>query len=102
VSGSFNVVLGDIASAAGSFSTESSTFRAIMPEGGPSCPDGGDASVNKTLATVVDAVGLLHAQIANAIEDHASKLKTAHDKYQGTEEDVKQVCQDLTRDASLT
>ena len=102
MSDSFSVVLGDIAATAKVFTNESDTFKAIMPDEGPGCPDGGDASVDGTLHTVITAVGLLHLQIAGAIADHAGKLSSVHDNYEHTETSVQQLLQNLQRQASIS
>ncbi len=92
MSDSFSVVLGDIAATAKVFADESDTVKAIMPDEGPSCPDGGDASVDGTLHTVITSVGLLHLQIAGAIGDHADKLSSVViDNYEHTETSVQQL-----------
>jgi hypothetical protein len=100
--GSYNVVVEDLASASATFSKEASAFQSIMGNACLATPDGGDASVDKTLGVVVDAIALLHDQIATAIGDHATKLKAAHDNYQRQEEDVQKLCQDLTNDAKIS
>lgn len=102
MSDSFSVVLGDIAATAKVFTDESDTFKAIMPDEGPGYPDGGDASVDGVLHTVISAVGLLHLQIAGAIGDHASKLSSVHDNYEKTDISVQQLLQDLQRQANIS
>ena len=102
MSDSFSVVLGDIAATAKVFARESDTFKAIMPDEGPGCPDGGDASVDETLRTVIKAVGLLHLQIAGAIDDHADKLSAVHDNYENTDVGVQQLMQDLQKQGGIS
>lgn len=102
MSSSFSVVLGDVAATAEVFADESETFKAIMPNQGAACPDGGDASVDETLRTVITAVGLLHLQIAGAISDHADKLRFVHDNYEHTDIGVQQLLQDLQKQAGIS
>ena len=102
MTGSYSVVLADLAAAASKFTTESGTFKAVMPADGPPCPDGGSAAVNQSLQAVVQLAAALHLQITGMIAEHGAKLKSAHDQYQKTEESIGQMCTDLTKDAKLS
>jgi hypothetical protein len=99
---SYRVVLDDLVSAASTFAREGDEFRAIMPTLGPACPDGGDAALNQVLRTVVEATGLLHTQIAGALEHHASRLWQAHERYADAEDHVRHLCRHLIDAAGLT
>lgn len=99
MSATYTVVLADLAAAATKFTTESDTYKAIVPADGPPCPDGGSAAVNESLKAVVEVAAALHLQIAGIIADHGTKLKNAHDQYQKTEESLGQMCTDLTKAA---
>jgi hypothetical protein len=102
MTGSYSVTLADIAAAARKFDAEAGTFKAIMPPAGPSCPDGGDSSVNESLQAVVEAGAALHMQIAGTIALHGARLQQAHDRYQQSEESISRLCTDLAKDASLS
>lgn len=102
MTGSYSVVLADLAAAASKFTTESGTFKAIVPAGGPPCPDGGSAAVNQSLQAVVELAAALNLQIAGMIAGHGAKLQSAHDQYQKAEESISQLCTDLTKDAKLS
>jgi hypothetical protein len=85
VNGGFQVVMSDLLDLSGTFRAESGTCRAIMPDEGPACPDGGDGAVNGMMQAVTEAVGLAHVQLADVMALHASKLQAAHDRYQDAE-----------------
>lgn len=88
MSGGFEVVMSDLQEAAATFHSEGQTFEAIMPAGCPALPDGGSAGFNGSLSALMEAVSLLHMQVGGDIEDNGSKLLTAHDNYQHTEESL--------------
>lgn len=99
---SYRVVLDDLASAASTFAREADEFLAIMPETGPGCPDGGDPVFNGMLQAVLEATGLLHTQIAGALEHHSSRLWGAFNRYNEAEEHVRHLCRHLIDAAELT
>lgn len=96
MSDGFQVVIADLQRASATFDTESKTFAAIMPMDCPATPDGGDAAFDGSLRSVMEAVCLLHLQIAGAIGIHAGKLRQAHDIYQHREESLTELCQQIT------
>ncbi len=92
----FQVVMSDLLDASSTFGTESGTYKAIMPAGGPACPDGGDGAFDQSLQSVVQMIGALHLQAAGVIEVDAAKLRTAHDNYAHTEESLTQLCNQIS------
>jgi Family of unknown function (DUF6317) len=101
MSNGFQVVMSDLLAASATFHTESATFEAIMPDGGPPCPDGGDASFNQNLQVVTEMIGTLHHQAAAVMDSDSSKLKTAHDRYANTEENLTQLCNQISDPAKI-
>jgi hypothetical protein len=95
MSGGFEVVMSDLQDAAATFRSEGQTFEAIMPMACPALPDGGSAGFNGSLNALVEAVTLLHLQVGGDIEDNGSKLQTAHDNYQHTEESLTALLQQI-------
>ncbi len=91
----FQVVMSDLLDASSTFASEATTFQAIMPTGGPPCPDGGDGSFNQSLQAVVQMIGALHLQAAGVMENDSAKLKKAHDNYAHTEESLTQLCSQI-------
>jgi hypothetical protein len=78
----FQVVLSHLESMAGVFRRESAMFEAIMPTGGPACPDAGSGDIDAAMGAAVSLLGVLHQQLAGVIGEHASKLQAAHDNYE--------------------
>jgi hypothetical protein len=93
--GGFQVVLSELASTAQVFDRESDDFNAIMPAGGPGCPDGGSGAVDAALDAAVKLLGALHEQMAVVIGDHGAKLAAAHDNYERTEDGLTQLIRDI-------
>ena len=96
MSAGFQVVMSDLLDAAATFRTEAETFKAIMPDNGPPCPDGGDAAFDQNLQVVVEMIGTLHLQAAGVMENDSTKLKKAHDTYANTEESLTQLCRQIS------
>ncbi|HKB29329.1 MAG TPA: DUF6317 family protein [Streptosporangiaceae bacterium] len=101
MSGGFQVVVADLQQAASAFHAEAKTFAAIMPATCPALPDGGDAGFDGSLRSVVDAVCLLHLQIAGSIDNHGTRLQTAHDRYGRNEESLGRLCGQITDPATI-
>ena len=99
--GGFQVVMSDLQSAAGTFHREAATFQAIMPDACTSLPDGGSAAFNESLNAVVEAITLVHMQIGGDIDDNGTKLQTAHDRYQRTEESLTTLAQQISDPAQI-
>jgi hypothetical protein len=91
----FQVVMSDLLDAASTFGTEAATFRAIMPDDGPACPDGGDAAFDQNLSVVVQMIGTLHLQAAGVMESDSAKLTKAHATYANTDESLAKLCSQI-------
>jgi hypothetical protein len=94
--GGFQVVIPDLQQAAGVFHSESATFKAIMPSGGPPCPDGGSAAFDGALHSAVQLLSLLHLQMSAVIDQHGTKLQIAHDNYAKTEIGLTNLAHEIT------
>ncbi|HEX4657912.1 MAG TPA: DUF6317 family protein [Streptosporangiaceae bacterium] len=92
----FQVVMSDLLDASTTFGTEAATYKAIMPDNGPACPDGGDGAFDQSLQVVVQLIGALHLQAAGVMENDSAKLKKAHDNYAHTEESLAQLCNQIS------
>jgi len=88
----FQVVMSDLVDAAATFESEAATFKAIMPNDGPPCPDGGDAAFDQNLSVVVQMIGTLHLQAAGVMESDSAKLTKAHANYLNTDESLATLC----------
>jgi Family of unknown function (DUF6317) len=97
----YQVVMQDLLGLSRTFRTEAASCKAVMPEGGPVGPDGGDGAVNGMLHAVTGLIGLAHLQVAGAMEQHADRLQASHDLYAKTETDLTRVAKDLTARAGL-
>jgi hypothetical protein len=94
--GGYQVVMSDLQDMAGTFQTEAGTFQSIMPQTPSGLPDGGSAAFNESLSATVGLACLAHLQIGGDISDNGTKLQTAHDHYQSTEESMTQLAQQVT------
>ncbi len=94
--GGFQVVMSDLLDASATFRTEAATYKAIMPDDGPACPDGGDGAFNQSLQAVVQMIGALHLQASGVMDVDSAKLKKAHDNYAHTEESLTQLCNQIS------
>jgi hypothetical protein len=101
MSSGFQVVMADLQEAAGTFSSEGTTFVAIMPDGCPALPSGGSAGFDGSLSAVVDALCLLHLQIGGDIQDNGGKLATAHSNYSRTEESLTSLAEQISNPAAI-
>jgi Family of unknown function (DUF6317) len=99
--GGFQVVMSDLQSAAATFHSEAATFQAIMPDSCTALPDGGSAAFNESLTAVVGTLTAAHMQIGADIDNNGTKLQTAHDRYQHTEESLTQLAQQISDPAKL-
>jgi hypothetical protein len=72
-----------------------------MPEACTALPDGGSAAFNESLNAVVETLSLVHLQIGGDIDDNGTKLQTAHDRYQHTEESLTQLAQQISAPAQI-
>ncbi len=102
MNGGFQVVMQDLLGLSGTFRAEAGTCRAIMPDNGPACPDGGDGAVNGMMQAVTEAVGLAHVQLSAVMDLHASKLQAAHDRYNDAEMTVTQLADRVAAAARIT
>ncbi|HEY3608233.1 MAG TPA: DUF6317 family protein [Pseudonocardiaceae bacterium] len=91
MSGGYGVVMGDLQNAASTFHTESGIFKQIMPMAPAAPPSSGSGAFDGSLGSLVDAIGLLHLQIAGDMADNGVKLQQAHDNYQHTDETLNQL-----------
>jgi hypothetical protein len=101
MSDGFQVVMSDLQEAATTFHAEAKTFLGVMPDACPALPDGGSGAFNESLSAVVDAACLLHLQIGGDIDDNGTKLQTAHDRYQHTEESLTTLSQQISDPADV-
>lgn len=99
--GGFQVVMSDLQSAASTFHAEAATFQAIMPDACTALPDGGSGAFNESLNAVVETLTLVHMQIGADIDDNGTKLQTAHDTYEHTEESLTQLAQQISDPAKI-
>ena len=98
MSGSYQVVLGDLQSMANTFKRESDAYRELRPQIAPPIADGGDPGLDSAIRMIMDDIDSLHTKLADRIEDHGDKLTYAHDSYQRRDVDVHGVFEDLMED----
>jgi hypothetical protein len=93
----YQVVLDELAAAAGKFDQEGQSLTKVangLPQSGP---DTGDGSLNATLTAVLSATQYLGAALAEKATNHGGRLTTAHDNYRRTDSDNTQLFDELMK-----
>lgn len=91
MSGGYEVVMGDLRDAAQTFGTEAGIFKGIMPAACVAPPGSGSGAFDGSLSALMNAITMLHLQISGDIQDNGTKLQSAHDNYQHTDETLDQL-----------
>jgi len=94
--------MSDLLGASVTFRTEAATYQAIIPAGGPACPDGGDGAFNQALQAMIQLIGALHLQVTGVMESDSGKLRKAHDTYAHTEETLTQLCRQISSPLTIS
>jgi Family of unknown function (DUF6317) len=102
MSDGFQVIMSEVLSASEVFGTGSRILADAVSHGGPRPVDGGGAVINAALSDALRAASLTTGQLAAVIDTHSQKLHTAYDRYRGTEETNRQLCQQLISMARLS
>ena len=84
------VATSDLLDTANTLHHDAEIFKNIMPMTAPASPDSGSASFDGILNSLVDAICLLHLQIAGDLDENSSRLRTAHNNDKQTDEDMSQ------------
>ncbi|GAB3986973.1 hypothetical protein GCM10029978_103820 [Actinoallomurus acanthiterrae] len=77
----YKVFYADLVTASKEFAAQGRAYKALMPEAGPACPQGGDNVIDKMLGVTLQALGEMHTVLAEAMSSHSWKLQNVHDKY---------------------
>jgi hypothetical protein len=83
----YDVVFHDLGKASAEFSRQGEAYAALMPQK-PSCPAGGDDTIDRMLDVTLQALHEMHTVLAQSISAHAEKLDYARRNYQKTEGNV--------------
>ncbi|WP_327288615.1 DUF6317 family protein [Streptomyces sp. NBC_01198] len=98
MSAGYNVILGDLAGMASTFHTQATDYAALKADVAPPIAASGDAGLDDSIASIMDAIAGLHAKLAGRIEEHANGLDYAHGSYQRHDIDVHGLFEDLMPD----
>lgn len=85
----FKVVLDDLSTLASRYATEAPIYEGVAEKLKVVPPDSGDSTLNESMRTLVDELGVLNTKMAASLQLNASKIKDAHDKYQITDDSDK-------------
>jgi hypothetical protein len=99
VAASFEVVLADLQSMAGTFHTEAAGYRALVTVITPTAVDSGDGGLNSVMASVFTSLSSLHELMAESIAQHGDQLGKARDAYAAQEIDNRFLFDDLNRES---
>lgn len=94
----YNVILADLAGMASTFHTQATNYAALKADVAPAVAGSGDAGLDDSIASIMDAIAGLHAKLAGRIEFHANGLDYAHGSYQRHDIDVHGLFEDLMPD----
>jgi hypothetical protein len=78
----FKAVLDDLSTLASRYSTEAPIFESVMEKLKVAPPDSGDGTLNESIQTLVDELGILGTKMAAILQSNADKIKDCRDKYQ--------------------
>jgi hypothetical protein len=92
-------MLDELAAAASAFSSEGSAVTRIANGLPGTAPDTGDAALNAELGTILQSIQVLASSLALRVTDHGDKLRAAHDTYTQTDQNNKQLFDELMRGA---
>lgn len=95
LSDKYHVVLADLQEMASTFSREADRYDDLLPTLVPPEADSGDSRLNGTMRGVMASLKVLHGKLATQIENHAGKLREAHDSYQRNDSDAKDLFDEL-------
>lgn len=98
MSAGYNVILDDLAGMASTFHTQATTYAGLKANVAPPMASSGDAGCDEAIASLLDAIGGLHAKLAGRIEAHGNGLDYAHGSYQRHDIDVHGLFEDLMPD----
>lgn len=92
----FQVLMSDLLKAADVFQGQSGVLSEVMSADGPVVPDGGGADIDQAMQAAARQLGTMHAQLAAAISQHATRLREAHARYAKSESDLAKLAYQIT------
>ena len=100
-SAGFQVFMADLLKAASTFEEQSGVLNAVIPGGGPACPDGGSSDINQAMRAAAAMLGLEHTTLATVVGQHATKLREAHQTYSKSETGVSKLAYEITNPGEI-
>lgn len=100
-SAGFQVFMADLLKAASTFEEQSGVLNAVMPAGGPACPDGGSGDINQTMQAAAAMLGIEHTSLATVVGQHATRLRAAHQTYAKSETSVSKLAYEITNPGNI-
>jgi hypothetical protein len=97
----FHVFMADLLKAASTFEEQSGVLNAVMPAGGPACPDGGGSDINQIMQAAAAMLGLEHTNLAAVVGQHATRLRAAYQAYSKSETGVSKLAYEITNPGNL-
>ncbi len=95
---SVKVVLSDLDALQSQLRKGAQDYKGFAGEVTPAIADGGDGALNSSITAVADLISSLHDAFVQRLDDHADKVKNAHDSYQRDDVDVHGLFEDLMKD----
>jgi hypothetical protein len=97
----FQVFLADLLSGADVFQEQSGVLGKIIPPGGPACPDGGSPDVDQAMRAAAQVLASLQSQLGTAVDQHATRLRGAYDKYAKTDANLASLAYEITNPGTV-
>lgn len=94
----YNVIMGDLSSMASTFHKQATEYASLKADVAPPIAASGDAGLDDSIASIMDAIAGLHAKLAGRIEWHGNGLDYAHGSYGRHDIDVHGLFEDLMKD----
>jgi hypothetical protein len=85
----FKVVLADLETLASTYRTEAANFENVASQLKITPPDSGDGTLNASMKTLLDELGVLNSRMHAFLSQDADKLKDCRDKYEIADDDDK-------------
>lgn len=91
----YAVVLADLRAMRTTFAREHGEYLQVKAKITPVVAGTGDAGLDRTLRAVMDAIALMHQELAARIEEHEQKLGKTADSYERSDIDAHGVFDNL-------
>ncbi|WP_106396389.1 DUF6317 family protein [Actinocorallia populi] len=101
MSAEINVVYQDILDSSSVFKTQGVKYDGIVPKEVGTVPQVTESSLSDAITRVLEAISTLHDSLGSSMQIHGDKLKTVHDRYRNTEDDIDDLMRSIDDPATI-